>query len=161
MHGETAAHKLSEPGRVKGPGRARPHAGQGVDGVGFSKPPANTTLAVTLSPKARAHYCCRLMSQGLLRPGLRTAPPQRGGPLNMLPPTNSLTRQLCSGHSVACESMGRASQRGPQPWAGPAVLYGTPQPPNPSVCYSLHPSVSHSLLTIIKLSVGWLSRLHP
>lgn len=54
--GEAAAGLLPDARRVKGPRRARPHAGQRVNGVGLSELLANTsaglTMAISLLAKA-------------------------------------------------------------------------------------------------------------
>lgn len=93
---------------VKGPRRARPQAGRG-NGVGLSKPPANTAIAVTGQQEARAPISSSAKAFPLS--GTENSPSPARGPLNMLSPTqtNNTTGQLCSGDILAWGPRDRAS----------------------------------------------------
>lgn len=128
-----------KPCRVKGPRRARPQGGGG-NGVGFSKPPANTAISVT-GKRRREHQSASLPRPSLCL-GRRTAPLQRAPPPpHASPNSNNPTGQLCLG-TFWLGDPGRGPHRGtPSLRALPAALFGTSCSPRPPISASfLHSS---------------------
>lgn len=104
------AHRLSHALQGQGAQEGRASSWEG-NGVGLSKPPANTAIAVTGQPEARAPISSSAKAFPLS--GTENSPSPATGPPNMLSPTqtNNTTGQLCSGDILAWGPRGRASQR--------------------------------------------------